>query len=136
MSEYISQKIRSLVAARANHQCEYCHLPEFFSFFKFHMDHIIGLKHGGKTMTENLANACSICNESKGSDIATFVDDPENIVRFFNPRIDIWEDHFSLYETGEIIAKSMIGAATIKILRFNHPESIIERKELVRKGLI
>jgi 5-methylcytosine-specific restriction endonuclease McrA len=83
MSEYISPALRKLVAVRANHQCEYCRLHEQFSFFHFHMDHIISLKHGGKTTAENLAFSCSICNEYKGSDIATFLEDPSNLVRFF-----------------------------------------------------
>ena len=85
MSEYIPAKLRILVVERATHCCEYCLIPERFSFFKFHLDHIISLKHGGKTEADNLANSCSICNENKGSDIATYIGSPENLVRFFNP---------------------------------------------------
>jgi hypothetical protein len=55
---------------------------------------------------------------------------------FFNPRTDRWEDHFEIDESGEILPRSNIGRATIKIFNFNHPESIIERKELKLKGLL
>ena len=134
MSEYIPTKLRSFVSLRADDSCEYCLIPALFSFFKFHLDHIISLKHGGKTKAENLANSCSICNENKGSDIATFIDTPNNLVRFFNPRIDNWKDHFRLDISGEIIAKTDIGKATMKIFKFNNIESIIERKGLIEKG--
>jgi hypothetical protein len=109
-------------------------MPEQFSYFKFHIDHIISLKHGGKTTAENLANSCSICNENKGSDIATFLHNPNSLFRFYNPRIDKWADHFNLDNSGEIIAKTDIGKATAKIFKFNNVESVIERKGLIEKG--
>ncbi len=134
MSSYIPAKLRELVAKRANCCCEYCLIPERFSFFKFHLDHIIGLKHGGETTAENLANSCSVYNENKGSDIATFVVSPEQIVRFFNPRIDDWSVHFKLETTGEITPLTDVGRATLKIFRFNHPDSIVERRRLIEKN--
>lgn len=134
MSSYIPPKLRESVAERAHNCCEYCLIPERFSFFKFHLDHIIGLKHGGETTLENLANSCSVCNENKGSDIATYVGNPEYIVRFFNPRKEKWAEHFKLDKSGEIIPLTDIGKATEKIFRFNHPDSIIERRELIEKG--
>lgn len=56
-------------------------------------------------------------------------------IRFFNPRIDIWDDHFDIEATGLISEKTLIGAATIKILDINQPESIIERCEMIRFNL-
>ena len=66
MSRYISEKLRLQVATRANFRCEYCLLWERFSFYTFHIDHIISLKHGGKTILRNLANACPICIHETG----------------------------------------------------------------------
>ena len=134
MSDYIPSKLRKLVVERSGVCCEYCLLLEQFSFFKFHIDHIISLKHGGETVLGNLANSCSVCNENKGSDIATFVGDFENIVRFFNPRMDTWNEHFSLHESGEILPKTEVGKGTVKIFKFNHPGSIVERRGLIEKG--
>jgi HNH endonuclease len=135
MSRYISDILREFVAKRASFRCEYCRVHAQNSFFAFHIDHIISLKHGGTTSAENLAYTCQICNLSKGSDIATFLEQNLTPVRFFNPRIDIWEEHFELEETGLLDSKTDIGSATIKILDLNHPESIIERREMLQFGV-
>lgn len=135
MSQYISHALRRLVAERANQRCEYCGLFALDSFFAFHIDHIISLKHGGATSEDNLAYACQICNLNKGTDIFTFLDDPALPVRFFNPRMDIWNAHFAADISGALLAKTSVGAATLKIFDLNHPESVIERREMVRAGM-
>ena len=43
------------VVRRAQGRCEYCHFPESASELPFHLDHIIAEKHGGPTISENLA---------------------------------------------------------------------------------
>lgn len=136
MSRYVSEKLRTAVAKRANQCCEYCLLPENKSFFTFHIEHIISLKHGGTTTLENLAFSCQICNLNKGSDLGTFVNNPLELIRFFNPRIDNWAAHFELDESGFINPLSSIGAATLKILELNQVESIIERREMIIHGLL
>lgn len=136
MSRYISENIRLKVAERAHHQCEYCLIPDDRTFFSFHIDHIISLKHGGKTVLENLAYCCQICNLNKGSDVATFLEQNPNPIRFFNPRQEDWSLHFYLDFSGAIVAQTNIGEATIKILELNHPESVIERREMLRLGII
>ena len=71
----------------------------------------------------------------KGSDIATFLDDTSVMIRFFNPRTDTWYDHFHIENTGQIISKTPIGSATIKIFKLNHVDSMIERAEMIRMGI-
>jgi len=136
MSQYIPAVLREFVASRANHCCEYCRLPAERSFFSFHIDHIVSRKHGGETQADNLAYACSICNVNKGSDVATFLTDRTVSVRFYNPRIDHWHDHFAIEQTGSLTARTDIGQGTINILDLNHPDSIIERRELIRLALL
>jgi hypothetical protein len=133
---YISEPIKTEVFRRANYKCEYCLINEALSFFTFHVEHILSLKHGGKTELDNLALACPICNLNKGTDIATILSEFDDPVRFFNPRLDQWMDHFILESSGLISAKTYIGKATIKILNLNHPDSIIERKEMLIRGII
>ncbi len=132
MSRYISDSFRNTVVQRAQNRCEYCRLHAHNSFFTFHIDHIISLKHGGATVLENLAFACQICNLNKGTDIATILEGEKNPIRFFNPRTDIWEEHFLADNTGFLVAQSSLAEATIKVLDLNHPESIIERREMIR----
>jgi 5-methylcytosine-specific restriction endonuclease McrA len=136
MSQYIPDALRDLVALRAGFRCEYCQLPDNRSFFAFHIDHVLSLKHGGQTSATNLAYACSICNLSKGADVATFLDYPAMPVRFYNPRIDNWTDHFRVEPTGLLTGKTNIGNGTIKIIDLNHPDSIIERLAMIRLGLL
>ena len=136
MSRYIPEVLRKLVTDRALSRCEYCKIHTENSFFTFHIEHIISLKHGGKTISDNLALACPICNLNKGTDIATFIESTDEVIRFFNPRNDNWDEHFEIENSGLIFRKTLIGASTIKILNLNHPESIIERREMLRLGLL
>jgi len=135
MSEHISKKDREYVMSRADHCCEYCRMPLRFSLFSFHVDHIISLKHGGKTIVSNLALACGICNVNKGTDIGTFLENESDIVRFFHPRKDVWNEHFEIME-GVIYGKTPIGKSTVKIFLFNEVERIIERKLLIEGGFL
>lgn len=133
MSRYIPDSIRQLVAQRAGHRCEYCRIHQNDFYFQFEIDHIVSLKHEGETNLENLALACGICNRNKGSDLGTYLGRKKEFVRLFDPRTDDWYGHFELDE-GEIVAKSPIGQATIKILDFNNLDRIILRRVLIAAG--
>jgi len=136
MSAFVTKKNREIVAQRAEFRCEYCLMPEKFSLFSFHIDHIRSIKHGGSSSLQNLAYSCGFCNGNKGTDLGTFLDDDDDpLVRFFNPRKDIWNEHFEIIE-GAIHERSLIGKATIKIFRFNDVERVLERKLLLSGGFI
>ena len=127
MSRYIAESTRLAVAERAEYRCEYCLIEQDDSFYPFQIDHIISLKHGGETSLDNLAYACFPCNVNKSSDVGTVLLPQRTFVRLFNPRIERWEDHFSV-ESGMFHASSAIGEATIKVLKLNEVERIIERR--------
>lgn len=135
MSTPIPSSLRRLVAERAAHRCEYCRVFAEHAWFSFHIDHIISIKHGGASTESNLAYSCQVCNLNKGTDIFTFLESPDEPVRFFHPRKDVWKEHFEMDISGEILPRTPVGTATIKIFNLNHPDSIIERKELLRLGL-
>ncbi len=80
---------------------------------------------------ENLAYACPHCNHNKGSDFATIVQD--EIVRLFNPRVDDWIEHFEVVHF-KIVARSIIGQASIRIFCFNEPDLLILRQILIEGG--
>ena len=136
MSLKIPANLRVAAAERAGNRCEYCHLPAGDSFYGFHIDHIISKKHSGETVLGNLACSCPDCNRNKGTDLGTYLDDNQQLVRFFNPRIDVWKAHFELLPTGVIHPRTEIAEATVKILQINHPDRIIERKLLMRLDLL
>lgn len=127
--------MRVLVATRANHRCEYCRRPENASFVRFQVDHIVSVKHGGTTVEENLAYSCPLCNNSKGTDLGTFLDDEQQtLTRLFHPRKDIWLEHFEAIDDGTLSPLTGIGAATVKVLDLNHVNRILERIDLIAAG--
>lgn len=66
--------------------------------------------------------------------MATFTDnDDDETIRLYNPRKDNWKMHFEV-EEGEILPKTKIGEATIRILGFNQPDRLIFRKALMIAG--
>ncbi len=66
----------------------------------------------------------------KGSNLGTYLPDSQRLIRLFSPRKDKWYLHFEISE-GEIIAKTKIGAATIKVLNLNDIDRIILRQSLI-----
>ena len=132
-STYIPAELRRLVVERAQQICEYCLIHEEDTHFGCQIDHIISEKHGGVTEAENLAYACSFCNRFKGSDVGSVMEELGEFVRFFNPRIDRWRDHFQLNGI-EIVPSTTVGAATAKILQFNEIDRLLERQELQLLG--
>ena len=131
--ERIGKATRFLVAERASHCCEYCGIHCDDTFFSCEVDHIVSRKHGGSNPPDNLAYSCVYCNRYKGSDVGSIEPETGKLTRFFNPRLDRWEDHFRLVEA-TITSLSAIGKVTGLIFRFNVAERIIERKELISVG--
>lgn len=128
-----SEQLRLKVIERADFRCEYCKIHQDDMFISFEIDHIVAQKHGGGDEIENLAYACPHCNQHKGTDMVTFIDDYNDVVRLFNPRIDDWKEHFESI-AGEIYSESKIGKATIKLLKMNDVDLIILRGLLSELG--
>ena len=136
MNRYLSDSLRKRVEKRANFTCEYCLIPIEETYFGSEIDHIISLKHSGKTTFENLALACQPCNRNKGSDLGSNSKATNLLTRFYNPRIDNWIEHFQTGENAEIIALSEIGEVTIKIFKLNEFDRILERQGLIELGIM
>jgi hypothetical protein len=133
MARWISAELRHTVADRAKQLCEYCLIAEADTFYGCEVDHIISLKHGGSSELDNLAYACAFCNRAKGSDIGSISTDGE-FTRFFNPRTDMWAEHFRL-EGAMIQSLTSIGEVTARILLFNDSARMHEREEMIRFGM-
>jgi len=125
---YVPAELKRLVLSRADGLCEYCLIAEDDTFFGRQIDHVISEKHGGQTTAENLAVACAICNRAKGSDIGSI--ESGVFVRLFNPRIDLWHEHFVL--VGSVLEpRTLIGVATVRLLRLNADQRLLERASLI-----
>jgi hypothetical protein len=126
--------LREQVRRRAKDRCEYCQMPQNGTVLPHEADHIRSQKHHGPTTADNLCWACSWCNSFKGTDVAAYVPGTTEIVPLFNPRTQVWDEHFN-WEGGILRAKTATASATIELLRMNQPERIDHRKLLMEIGL-
>ncbi|HEX9939134.1 MAG TPA: HNH endonuclease signature motif containing protein [Longimicrobium sp.] len=85
----------------------------------YEVDHILSLKHGGRSDLRNFAFACFDCNRFKGTDVGSIVPGSAAFTRLYNPRMDVWPEHFRLDLGVFIIGITGIGAATARVLDLN-----------------
>jgi hypothetical protein len=84
------------------------------------MEHVVPVAAGGETTEDNLAFSCFACNRRKwdrrsGRDPAAGGEH-----RLFNPRTDLWNEHFSWSRDGlSIMGRSPTGRATVVMLDMN-----------------
>lgn len=130
----LPKSLRKQVQSRAKGRCEYCLKPDQYTGQSFHVDHILSRKHKGTNALDNLAWACFQCNTSKGSDIAAIDAQNNSLTPLYNPRTQIWQEHFELREA-EIIGITPIGRVTIDLLQINHPDQIETRRILIEHQL-
>ncbi|MCC3406795.1 MAG: HNH endonuclease [Microcoleus sp. PH2017_10_PVI_O_A] len=132
-STSISAELRRLVTQRASKCCEYCLIHQDVSIYSHEVDHIIALKHESQTRADNLDLSCLSCNRYKGSDLATIDPVNDEIVPLFNPRRQVWEEHFVLNDA-RIEGITQIGRATGRLLKLNASNRILERQVLINQG--
>ena len=99
------------------------------------IDHIIPESLGGTTVRDNLWLACSMCNDRKANRIAAPDPDTGEIVRLFDPRRQIWLNHFRWSADGDrVIGITPAGRATVVALRMNRAELVEARRGWVIAG--
>jgi 5-methylcytosine-specific restriction endonuclease McrA len=124
---YVPTALRREVSERAGNRCEYCLLPAELAFFPHEVDHVVAEKHGGATDIRNLALACWRCNRHKGSDLTSFDPQTRQLCPLFNPRTQVWTEHFA-YERERMIGRTPEGRTTVSLLRLNSEERLFERR--------
>lgn len=99
------------------------------------VDHIIPESLGGPTKEDNLWLACAACNEFKGNRIAGVDSLTGDLVRLFDPRRQVWREHFVWANEGAtILGSSPSGRATVESLHLNRPSLVLERRRWVSVG--
>ncbi len=134
MTTPIPSDLRRLVAERAGYRCEYCLLPQVAALHRHEPDHIVPLQHDGMTEANNLAFACFRCNRHKGPNIGSYDPVTGQLVSFFHPRLQIWNQHFQFVD-GEIRPLTAEGRVTVRILRLNDSDRLTERRRLIEAKL-
>jgi hypothetical protein len=124
----ISKRLAQQVRQRADYRCEYCQSPEWLSGQPCQIDHIRPRASGGVTSLENLCLACAACNGFK-LDRTAAVDPVSNqSVELFNPRQQIWPEHFQWnVDQTEIVGLSACGRAAVAALKMNRPLAVAAR---------
>src|SRR5213595_288304 len=111
---HLDQRVRT----KASNCCEYCRLPQLVHPQRFPLDHIVPRKHGGSNDESNLALSCPFCNGHKGTNLRGIDPLRNKITRLFNPRIDVWEQHF-FWDGKKIRGLTAIGRTTVAVLNMN-----------------
>ncbi len=131
----IPKELRQQIYAEADNRCEYCRTPARLTGMPLVIDHIIPLVVGGSSERENLAAACYRCNEFKGARTAAVDPETGEPVALFQPRQQIWIEHFYWQNGGtHIVGLTNIGRATVLALRLNNPDVVAARAIWMRWG--
>lgn len=123
----LSSKQKQAVRKRAGDCCEYCRLAQSSSFARFHVDHIIALKHDGTDDDENLCLACSDCNAHKGENVAALDPSTRDATKLYDPRQQKWDDHFTINPDATLTGQTPEGRVTVRVLRMNDEERVKHR---------
>lgn len=127
---------REIVRRRAQNLCEYCLSQMSLTGQDFTIDHIIPESEGGTNNLDNLCLCCFWCNnfkksQTKQTDLLT-----NKSVRLFNPRFDLWREHFRWSPTKtRVIGRTPVGRVTATALRLNRETLVLARRIWVRHGL-
>ena len=127
--------VRRQVEADARQQCGYCQCQLELMGMEMLVDHIWPESHGGRTIRANLWLACNKCNEFKSNH--THGEDPRTgrKVRLFNPRRQVWSQHFRWIDGGLTIeGLTPTGRATVAKLKLNREIRVVARRNWLLTG--
>jgi HNH endonuclease len=128
---HVPLPMQRVVFERAKGYCEYCQMPAAFSSSSFNFEHIIPLIKNGSTTLLNLAYSCGGCNAHKKDKIEALDPLTRQVMSLFNPRTDIWADHFQWSDDDlQIIGSTSTGRATVQLLKVNRDGNINLRRLL------
>jgi hypothetical protein len=131
----VSVALRRRVATAARWRCGYCLTSQQIVGPLLEIEHIIPEARGGTNEESNLFLACPMCNSHKADRQEAL--DPESglVVLLFNPRTELWAEHFEWIEEGTIIrGKTPKGRATVAALNMNHADVVAARHLWVTAG--
>ncbi len=135
MTSTIRADQRRQVQERAAGRCEYCRTSERLTGYALEIDHIVPQARKGASSLSNLCFSCRRCNAHKSYRIHALDPHSGEQVPLFNPRIDVWTEHFTWGDDGtQIIGQTSAGRATIEALRMNDPLIVRARALWVSAG--
>jgi hypothetical protein len=131
----IPPELRDRVRQQAGDRCGYCLSRQEYVWGTLEVEHIVPLADGGADAEENLWLACRPCNSHKSSQTEAMDPETGQGVPLFNPRTQVWREHFAWSEDGtRIIGLTAIGRATVVALRLNDTRLVAIRQRWVEVG--
>ena len=131
----LSASIRQRVREAARDRCGYCLSPQQYVMGKLEVEHIPPRAQGGSDEDSNLWLSCSLCNRYKGSQVAGVDPFSGATVVLFNPRTQVWGEHFRWSPDGtQIVGLTPIGRATVEALQLNNELAVEVRRNWVLAG--
>lgn len=90
---------------------------------------------GGSDDESNLWLSCSLCNRYKGSQVMSVDPLTGETVALFNPRTQVWREHFHWSEDGAyILGLTRIGRATVDALQLDNDLAVEVRRNWILAG--
>ncbi|MCD9185936.1 MAG: HNH endonuclease [Pyrinomonadaceae bacterium] len=131
----LNPETKAFIFENSGGLCEYCRNQAEYSFASYSIETIVPQSKGGKLEARNLALVCQGCSNHKYKKTEGFDAVSNETVEFFNPRTDVWKEHFAWNEDNSLLSGlTPKGRATIKELKMNRPTLIELRAILVRLG--
>ena len=131
----ISDSLRQRVRASARERCGYCLSRQRYVMGVLEIEHIIPRALGGSDDESNLWLSCSLCNRYKGRQIEAFDPITGIVARLFNPRADLWPEHFQ-WQAGGVTIQGLTatGRATVVALKLNNDVATTVRLNWIHAG--
>jgi hypothetical protein len=124
---YISVEVDRNVRNIAKNRCGYCLSPQKLVMARLEIEHIIPVSKGGSSEESNLWLACPLCNSHKAGKIEAIDPVTDEVVPLFNPRTQVWIEHFAWSEDGiRMLGKTTTGRATVKALSLDSDFDALE----------
>jgi len=115
------------VREAARNRCGYCLSPQHLVMARLEIEHIVPLAKGGSSDESNLWLACPICNRYKADKTSAIDPETGQTVELFNPRTQVWAEHFRWAEDGlRIIGLTSVGRATVAALHLSDDADVLE----------
>ncbi len=127
--------LRQRLRNAARDRCGYCLSAQRYMMSRLEIEHLIPRALGGNDGESNLWLSCGLCNRYKGPQTAGY--DPIGNLRvpLFNPRTQVWSEHFRWSPDGTLImGVSPTGRATVEALRLNNELAVEVRRNWVLAG--
>jgi hypothetical protein len=131
VSEALWQRVRET----AYNRCGYCLSHQRYVMGQLEIEHIIPRVRGGSNDESNLWISRSLCNRYKGSQVTGMDSLHGDTVALFNPRTQVWSEHFRWSAEGVYIhGITPPGRATVIALQLNNELAVEGRRNWIVAG--